>query len=215
MSRLAKRLAKEIATMAKENQAVGIKIKVPGVEMEEAAAGGGGSGSGSGAGGGGATDGSFCGLSAPSSMSPAGLLLTRPWRAYMKGPKDTPFENCVFAIDITIPTDYPHKAPTMMFVNQCWHPNIGVNGHVCVDILQREWSPTLSVLKILQSVQSMLDDPDPTSPLNGEAASMFTASKQSQDNYRRYKNKIEQAACLKYTLTEREQTFDPSARLLI
>lgn len=193
--------------MAKEVQSVGIKIKVPGVDMEEeeeSVAGGSGSGSGSGG-----------GSSSSEYSSPASLLLTRPWRAYMKGPKDTPFENCVFAIDINIPTDYPHKAPTMMFVNQCWHPNIGVNGHVCVDILQREWSPTLSVLKILQSVQSMLDDPDPTSPLNGEAASMYRASKESKEGYARYKERIEQAARLKYTLSEREQTFDPSACLLI
>jgi ubiquitin-protein ligase len=202
MSRLVKRLTKEIATMAKENQGIGIKIRVPGIDMsmdEGNAEGGSGSGSGGGA-------------AAAVAVSD---LLNRPWRAYMKGPKDTPFEDCVFAIDITIPTDYPHKPPTMMFINQCWHPNIGVNGHVCVDILQREWSPTLSVLKILQSVQSMLDDPDPTSPLNGEAAVMYRTSKESARGRELYRAKIQQAALLKYSLTERERTFDPSACLLV
>jgi ubiquitin-protein ligase len=195
-SRLAKRIMKEIQTLQKETQSIGIKISIPGIG---GVAAGGSGGAGSGGAGAGAA---------------GGLALSTPWKAFMRGPEGTAYEGCVYAISIQIPADYPHRPPTIMFLNQCWHPNIGVNGHVCVDILQREWSPTLSVIKILQSVQSMLDDPDPSSPLNASAAEMFAASKTSPVRLAEYKAKIK-ASCSAAAFSESDQHFDPEASVLL
>jgi ubiquitin-protein ligase len=135
--------------------------------------------------------------------------LGQPWRAYMRGPEGTPFEGCVYAIEVTIPGDYPHAPPTVMFINRCWHPNIGVNGHVCVDILKSQWSPTLTVLKLLQSVQSLLDDPDPTSPLNGAAAAMVVARDRAG-----WRRAILDCVHERYTLTDPEQAFEEGKPVL-
>jgi ubiquitin-conjugating enzyme E2 D len=197
-SRLAKRIMKEIQTLQKETQSIGIKMCIPGVSGDgEAAGAGAGAGAGHGGGGG---------------AVPA--LLTTPWKAFMRGPEGTAYEGCVYAISIQIPPDYPHRPPTIMFLNQCWHPNIGVNGHVCVDILQREWSPTLSVIKILQSVQSMLDDPDPSSPLNASAAEMYGASKSSPLRLAEYRAKIQASCTAAGGLSESDKHFDPGASVL-
>ena len=40
------------------------------------------------------------------------------------GPSGTPYEGGKFTIDITMPSDYPFKAPTMKFDTQVWHPNV-------------------------------------------------------------------------------------------
>jgi ubiquitin-protein ligase len=140
--------------------------------------------------------------------APSGLLA--PWTAFLRGPPGTPYEGCVYAVKIEIGSQYPHSPPTLMFLNRCWHPNIGVNGHVCVDILRSQWSASLTVLKLLQSVQSMLDDPDPTSPLNGAAADMFRRGDRSA-----YRNAI--LACEKecYTLTEEQRTFRAGSGVLV
>lgn len=37
----------------------------------------------------------------------------RRWKAYIKGPDNSCYENGVFEIDITIPPDYPYKPPKM------------------------------------------------------------------------------------------------------
>lgn len=100
-------------------------------------------------------------------------ILSAPWVAFLRGPDGTPYEGCVYAVQVTLTPAYPHSPPELMFLNRCWHPNIGVNGHVCLDVLGRMWAPSLTVIKILQSVQSLLDDPDPTSPLNASAAQMY------------------------------------------
>jgi ubiquitin-protein ligase len=147
-------------------------------------------------------------------MEDGSSLVHTPWKAIMKGPPDTPYEGCVYEINVTIPAEYPHQPPTMMFVNQCWHPNIGVNGHVCIDILKREWSPTLSVLKILLSVQSMLDDPDPTSPLNGEAATMFVNARAGR-SWEAYKRTVRKSAQIRYSLSPQLANFDPDQKVLL
>lgn len=42
-----------------------------------------------------------------------------------------------------------------------------------MDILQRNWSPTYDVSAILTSIRSLLNDPNPNSPANNEAARLF------------------------------------------
>jgi ubiquitin-protein ligase len=46
------------------------------------------------------------------------------WYAKIIGPKDTPFENGVFELDFTLPTEYPNKPPTIKFLTKVFHPNV-------------------------------------------------------------------------------------------
>lgn len=95
------------------------------------------------------------------------------WRAYIEGPSDTPFEGITFEVEVTLPSNYPFSPPRLMFKSGCWHANIGVNGHVCMDTLASQWAPGLSVFHVLLSVQSLLNDPVPSDPLNHEAGLMW------------------------------------------
>jgi ubiquitin-protein ligase len=47
------------------------------------------------------------------------------------------------------------------------------DGGICLDILQNRWSPTYDVAAILTSIQSLLDEPNPNSPANAQAAQLF------------------------------------------
>lgn len=78
-----------------------------------------------------------------------------------KTPADTPFEDGSFRLTLTFTDAYPNKPPTVRFVSRMFHPNIYVNGELCLDILQNRWSPTYDVAAILTSVQSLLNDPNP------------------------------------------------------
>ena len=46
-----------------------------------------------------------------------------------------------------------------------------------MDILQRNWSPTYDVCAILTSIRSLLNDPNPNSPANNEAAKLFVENR--------------------------------------
>lgn len=58
------------------------------------------------------------------------------------------------------------------------------DGSICLDILQRNWSPTYDVCAILTSIRSLLNDPNPNSPANNEAAKLFL------ENRRLYEAKV-------------------------
>lgn len=50
-----------------------------------------------------------------------------------------------------------------------------------MDILQRNWSPTYDVCAILTSIRSLLNDPNPNSPANNEAAKLFVENRRLYD----------------------------------
>nr|XP_039266252.1 ubiquitin-conjugating enzyme E2 D2-like [Styela clava]XP_039266775.1 ubiquitin-conjugating enzyme E2 D2-like [Styela clava] len=95
------------------------------------------------------------------------------WRAEIEGPVGTPYEGGIFKIFITYPTDYPFKPPKLHFETKIYHPNISEKGFVCVDILQKQWSPALTTSKILLSITSLLATPNPDDPMNSDAARLY------------------------------------------
>lgn len=66
-----------------------------------------------------------------------------------------------------------------------FHPNVYSDGALCLDILQNRWSPSYDVSSILTSIQSLLDEPNPASPANAEAAKLF------QENRCEYEKRIQ------------------------
>ena len=65
----------------------------------------------------------------------------------------------------------------MKFVSKIFHPNVYNDGRICLDILQNQWSPIYDVWAILTSIRSLLADPNPNSPANSEAASIYSNNK--------------------------------------
>ncbi|NXI57109.1 UBE2B enzyme, partial [Chloroceryle aenea] len=127
------------------------------------------------------------------------------WNAVIFGPEGTPFEDgaprgdfvvvnylmvfmflCTgtFKLVIEFSEEYPNKPPTVRFLSKMFHPNVYADGSICLDILQNRWSPTYDVSSILTSIQSLLDEPNPNSPANSQAAQLY------QENKREYEKRV-------------------------
>ena len=99
------------------------------------------------------------------------------WQATLMGPGESPFEGGVFFLDINFPTDYPYKPPRVTFATKIYHPNINSSGGICLDILKDQWSPALTISKVLISICSLLDDPNPDDPLVPSIAELYKRDK--------------------------------------
>jgi ubiquitin-conjugating enzyme E2 E len=83
------------------------------------------------------------------------------WVATVRGPDGSPYENGTFFLDIHFPTDYPFKPPKVTFRTRVYHCNVASGGQICLDILKDNWSPALTVSKVLLSIASLLTDANP------------------------------------------------------
>ena len=95
------------------------------------------------------------------------------WEATILGPKDSPYEGGCFSLRLQFPVNYPFKPPKVAFTTKVFHPNINAQGGICLDILKDQWSPALSVAKVLLSISSLLTDANPKDPLVPEIARLY------------------------------------------
>mmetsp|Transcript_69729 Transcript_69729/g.115814 ORF Transcript_69729/g.115814 Transcript_69729/m.115814 type:complete len:187 (-) Transcript_69729:562-1122(-) len=92
-------------------------------------------------------------------------------------PDDGIYRNGCFVFDFKIPTAYPHEAPKVLCETLVYHPNIDMEGHVCLNILREDWKPVLTLQSVIMGLQFLMYDPNPDDPLNKEAAEILSKDK--------------------------------------
>ncbi|KAK9692310.1 hypothetical protein RND81_09G255300 [Saponaria officinalis] len=108
------------------------------------------------------------------------------WKGTIQGSKETVFEGTEYKLTLHFPADYPFKPPKVKFETACFHPNVDGFGNICLDILQDKWSSAYDIRTILLSIQSLLGEPNTSSPLNTQAAALWS----NQEEYRKMVEKL-------------------------
>ena len=63
-----------------------------------------------------------------------------------------------------MPTDYPFKPPKIIFCTKIFHPLISLDGTIstcCFPVLGKEWSPAITLTKVMLVLISYVSDPYP------------------------------------------------------
>ncbi|XP_020826734.1 ubiquitin-conjugating enzyme E2 E2 isoform X1 [Phascolarctos cinereus] len=121
---------------------------------------------------------------APASAGPKGDNIYE-WRSTILGPPGSVYEGGVFFLDITFSPDYPFKPPKVTFRTRIYHCNINSQGVICLDILKDNWSPALTISKVLLSICSLLTDCNPADPLVGSIATQYMTNRAEHDRMAR------------------------------
>lgn len=100
--------------------------------------------------------------------------------ADIEGPAGTPYEKGIFRMKLILSRDFPHSPPKGYFLTKIFHPNIAIDGEICVNALKRDWNPSLGLRHVLIVVRCLLIEPFPESALNAQAGKMLL------DNYEEY-----------------------------
>lgn len=104
------------------------------------------------------------------------------WQATLQGPEGSVYENGLFYLNIHFPSEYPFKPPRIRFITQIYHCNISGSGGICLDILKNQWSPALTLSKVLLSISSLLTDCNPDDPLVPEIAELYRQDREAHDS---------------------------------
>ncbi|EJD54445.1 hypothetical protein AURDEDRAFT_110092 [Auricularia subglabra TFB-10046 SS5] len=75
-----------------------------------------------------------------------------------------------FPFSFAINTNYPHEPPKVKCIPKIYHPNVDLEGNVCLNILREDWKPVLNLNSIMVGLQYLFLEPNPSDPLNKEAA---------------------------------------------
>tara|TARA_B100000123_G_scaffold269728_1_gene246355 strand:+ start:3820 stop:4272 length:453 start_codon:yes stop_codon:yes gene_type:complete len=116
------------------------------------------------------------------SAGPVDLNNLFEWSATILGPSDSPYAGGVFRLNIIFGDRYPFKPPKVKFTTRIFHPNINSHGSICLDVLNVNWSPALTITKLLLSISSLLTDPNPNDPLVKSIADMYINQKDEYNN---------------------------------
>eukprot|EP01026_Neomeris_dumetosa_P039676 TRINITY_DN32640_c0_g2_i3.p2 TRINITY_DN32640_c0_g2~~TRINITY_DN32640_c0_g2_i3.p2 ORF type:complete len:248 (-),score=49.75 TRINITY_DN32640_c0_g2_i3:1802-2545(-) len=114
---------------------------------------------------------------------------------WFHGPKNSPYEGGVWRVHVELPEQYPYKSPSIGFEDKIYHPNIDPAGSVCLDVINQTWSPMFDLINVFEVfLPQLLLYPNPTDPLNGEAATLLMREpdiykKKVKDYVRKYAQK--------------------------
>ncbi|KAI5236204.1 putative NEDD8 conjugating enzyme [Aureobasidium subglaciale] len=85
-------------------------------------------------------------------------------------PDEGMYKNGTFNFTFNISQNFPHEPPKVKCTQKIYHPNIDLDGNVCLNILREDWKPVLNLNAVIVGLQFLFLEPNASDPLNKEAA---------------------------------------------
>ncbi|KAI9179073.1 NEDD8-conjugating protein ubc12 [Blastocladiella emersonii ATCC 22665] len=87
------------------------------------------------------------------------------------------FRGGTYRFTFKVNANYPHEPPKVMCTQKIYHPNIDLDGNICLNILREDWKPVLNLNAVLVGLQYLFLEPNADDPLNKEAANVLLTNR--------------------------------------
>jgi ubiquitin-conjugating enzyme E2 L3 len=92
-------------------------------------------------------------------------------------PESAPYSKGAFRVRLDFPAEYPFKPPRLVFTTKIYHPNVDDKGQVCLPIISADnWKPATKTDQVLQSLVSLVNEPEPEHPLRADVAEVLVVT---------------------------------------
>ncbi|KIW08322.1 uncharacterized protein PV09_01240 [Verruconis gallopava] len=98
------------------------------------------------------------------------------WEIIMDGPAESFYAGGHFKIQLSFPTNFPFKPPTVSFHTKIWHPNVTNDdkGSMCLGILRPDvWKPASQIRSVLDLIRNLLIEPDIDNAVEASIADQY------------------------------------------
>merc|ERR1711924_237684 len=93
------------------------------------------------------------------------------YEASFPGPPNSPYEAGTFLLSIRFHPGHPYMPPRIRFITKLYHCNVSSDtGALSIDMLADQWSPALTIGKVIMGIMSLLPHPNPGVPFEPEIA---------------------------------------------
>ena len=70
--------------------------------------------------------------------------------------QDGLWKGSTYVFDFKINEKYPYSAPKVICTTKIYHPNIDLNGNICLNILKDDWRPILGIQAVVHGLIFLL-----------------------------------------------------------
>ncbi len=98
-------------------------------------------------------------------------------------PLQKPYNDVAFNFKVTFPKNYPFQPPEFSFTTPILHPNVDLEGQVCIPFLNSDkWKPSMRMTDVIKQITTVINNPDLSAPLNNDNAHLFNTDKEKWTN---------------------------------
>ncbi|XP_053515110.1 ubiquitin/ISG15-conjugating enzyme E2 L6 isoform X1 [Artibeus jamaicensis] len=103
----------------------------------------------------------------PSPSTPCSLATIH----LFSGSELPPYNLKAFNLRINFPREYPLRPPTVIFTTPIYHPNVDLEGRVCLPIISNQhWNPRTKASRVLEDLNLLVNRLDLNEPMRLELA---------------------------------------------
>ncbi|CAJ0595375.1 unnamed protein product [Cylicocyclus nassatus] len=107
------------------------------------------------------------------------------WTVVIEGPPGSVYEGGTFFCNIHVSLSYPITPPKVEFLTRIYHCNVNAQGEVCIDVLNDNWKPTMSIRTVLIALRSLMFSCNPDEALVPSIAKLYRENRSEFDKMAR------------------------------